>query len=176
MRARGLQSRRHGDQGFLQCDDIWIAVAGKRCWSGLGDRRQRLEKREKELELREQLLAATEKRIEARIAELKRIEGQIKSEVDAQEKQEQERLSGLVKMYETMKPKDAARIFDRLDLDVLVQVVKQINPRKMAAILGRMEAEPAERLTIALATGDQPQATPPVSRALPKIGSKPAKK
>jgi flagellar motility protein MotE (MotC chaperone) len=54
-------------------------------------------------------------------------------------------------MYEAMKPKEAARVFDRLSHDVLVPVVVQMNPRKMAEVLAVMSPEAAEKLTIALA-------------------------
>jgi flagellar motility protein MotE (MotC chaperone) len=51
-----------------------------------------------------------------------------------------------------MKPKDAARVFDRLDLRVLLEVSTQINPRRMSDILAQMSSEAAERLTVELAT------------------------
>ena len=54
-------------------------------------------------------------------------------------------------MYENMKAKDAARIFDRLEMRILVEVASQINPRRMADILGQMSPEAAERLTVELA-------------------------
>ena len=55
-------------------------------------------------------------------------------------------------MYENMKAKDAAKIFDRLDLKVLVDVSTKINPRRMSDILAPMSPEVAERLTIELAS------------------------
>jgi flagellar motility protein MotE (MotC chaperone) len=72
-------------------------------------------------------------------------------------------------MYENMKAKDAARIFDRLDMRVLVEVANKINPRRMADILSQMSAEAAERLTIELASRakDKPAAE------LPKISGRP---
>ncbi len=36
-------------------------------------------------------------------------------------------------MYENMKPKDAARIFDSLEMNILVKVSTQINPRTMSS-------------------------------------------
>ena len=55
-------------------------------------------------------------------------------------------------MYETMKPKDAAKIFDRLDPKVLLEVASQIKPQRMSEILAVMSPEAAERLTVELAT------------------------
>lgn len=140
----------------------------------LGERRTALEKRSSELDLREQLLNATELRIERRVGELKSIESRIQVAEKKREKKESTRLNGLVQMYEGMKPKDAARVFDRLSLDILVEVVRQIKPRKMSAILAKMSPENAERLTVALAT-DRTTESPiaPKGSELPKINGKP---
>jgi flagellar motility protein MotE (MotC chaperone) len=54
-------------------------------------------------------------------------------------------------MYESMKPKDAAKVFDRLEMPVLFEIASQIAPRKMSDILGLMQPEAAERLTVELA-------------------------
>ena len=53
------------------------------------------------------------------------------------------RFKGLVTMYETMKPRDAAKIFDRLDVGVLIEVASQINPRSMSEILALMSPDTA---------------------------------
>ena len=54
-------------------------------------------------------------------------------------------------MYEGMKPKDAAKVFDRLEMPVLFEIASQIAPRKMSDILGLMSPEAAERLTVEMA-------------------------
>ena len=48
------------------------------------------------------------------------LRGKIESLLETQSEQEQARIKSLVKIYEGMKPKEAARIFDTLDLDVFV--------------------------------------------------------
>ena len=58
---------------------------------------------------------------------------------------------GIITMYEGMKPKDAAKVFDRLEMGVLIEIASQIAPRKMSDILGLMQPEAAERLTVELA-------------------------
>jgi len=72
-----------------------------------------------------------------------------------------------------MKPKDAAKIFDRLELGILVQVTSLINPRKMSDILGQMSAEAAERLTVELANRAGPTDKGGATADLPKIQGKP---
>ena len=124
----------------------------------LGERRTELEARAKELEMRESVVLAAEKRLEARLGQLKQLEARINDTVRAKDEQEATRIKNLVTMYENMKPKDAARVFDRLDLRILMEVSTQINPRRMSDILAQMSSEAAERLTVELATRAKDQA------------------
>lgn len=140
----------------------------------LQDRRETLDSRNKELDMRESLIKAAEKRLEAKVGEMKDIESRIKTATDVRDKEEKERLKGLVAMYENMKPKDAARIFDRLDLKVLVDLSTAMKPITMSAVLAQMTPEAAERLTVELASranGPKAQAT----GDLPKIEGQPGK-
>ena len=139
----------------------------------LGQRRIELDTREKELDMREALLNAAEARIAARVNELKEIEGRISAAVEKREAEKKAQLKGLVTMYETMKPKDAARIFSELNLNVLVDVVEQMNARKMAEVLANMDVKAAERLTLALAAKSREQSFPTEPQDLPKIEGKP---
>lgn len=117
----------------------------------LQSRRQEIETRAREIDIRENLMKSAEKRIEGRIEEMKATEARIS--VSAQQKSEADaaRFKGLVTMYEAMKPKDAAKVFDRLELSVLFEIASQIAPRKMSDIMGQMQPEAAERLTVEMA-------------------------
>ena len=101
--------------------------------------------------MRESLIKAAEKRLEGRVAELKELEARINNAVQTKEEGEAARFKNLVTMYENMKAKEAAKIFDRLDTRVLFEVATQITPRRMSDILAQMSPEAAERLTLALA-------------------------
>jgi flagellar motility protein MotE (MotC chaperone) len=54
-------------------------------------------------------------------------------------------------MYETMKAKAAAQIFNRLDTNVVVGVARRMNPEALAGVLARMDPAVAERVTVELA-------------------------
>jgi flagellar motility protein MotE (MotC chaperone) len=138
----------------------------------LQDRRQELDSRNRELEMRESLLKAAEKRLDAKVNELKDVETRVNAANEVREKAEAQRLKGVVSMYENMKPKEAARIFDRLDLKILVEVSTAMNPRTMSAILAQMTPETAEKLTVELATRNGAQASSPPDQ-LPKIEGRP---
>jgi flagellar motility protein MotE (MotC chaperone) len=140
----------------------------------LGDRRQEIEARNREIDMRESLLKAAEKRVEARVAELKDIEDRVNASIRKRDETEAQRFKSLVTMYENMKAKDAARIFDRLDMRVLIEVATQMNPRRLSDVLAAMSSESAEKLTIELAS--RAGAQPPKDQIgdLPKIEGRPS--
>lgn len=140
-------------------------------------RRQEIESRQREIDIRESLLKSAEKRIENKVEEMKAVESRITATQAEQKAAEAQRLKGLVTMYEGMKPKDAARVFDRLEMGVLIEIASAIAPRKMSDILGLMSSEAAERLTVEMARranggGDQAAS----AGDLPKIDGKPTQK
>jgi flagellar motility protein MotE (MotC chaperone) len=118
----------------------------------LGERREELQQRTREIEMRERLLENAERKLEGRINELKGMEDKAEAAATKRGDTEAGALRNLVTMYEAMKPKDAAKVFDRLSHDVLVPVVLQMKPAKMAEVLAVMSPEAAEKLTVALAT------------------------
>lgn len=137
----------------------------------LQTRRQELEQRAREVEIRESLLKAAEKRIDARAEEAKATEARISGASGQKAEQDAARFKGIITMYEGMKPKDAAKVFDRLEMSVLYDIASQIAPRKMSDIMGLMQPEAAERLTVELARragGDKSTST----AELPKIEGK----
>ena len=104
----------------------------------LAIRRETLDKREKQLDLRESMLSATERRIDSKIGELSTIKATIETLLKKHDNQQENKLKSLVKIYENMKPKDAARIFDKLDLGILLDVVERMRESKTAPIMANM--------------------------------------
>jgi flagellar motility protein MotE (MotC chaperone) len=137
----------------------------------LQSRRQELEARAREIDIRESLLKAAEKRVESRVEELKGIESRISTATEQKSEADAARFKGIITMYESMKPKDAAKVFDRLEMPVLIQIASQIAPRKMSDILGLMQTEAAERLTVELARRAAPDQSASAGE-LPKIEGK----
>ena len=151
-----------------------INSPGERAILGrLQDRRQELDERNRELDMRESLLKAAEKRLDAKVNELKDIEARIKVSSNARDEAEVQRFKGIVSMYENMKPKDAARIFDRLEMRILAEVATSIKARTMSEILAQMSPDSAEKLTVELANRANAQAKPASAGELPKIDGKP---
>ncbi len=139
----------------------------------LAKRREELSKRAQELEMRDALLKAAEKRLEQRVEELKKLENSIRIATRKRDEQQQEDLGKLVAMYQSMKAKQAAKIFEILDQDVLLDIVKIMKPRKVAAIMGQMNAAAAGSLSLAIAKGKslEEQVKNTQLDNLPKIGN-----
>ena len=151
-------------------------TAGERAvLESLQQRRQELETRAREMEVRDSLLKAAEKRIEQRLQELKETEARMTGAANKRDEAEIAKFKSLVSMYETMKAKDAAKIFDRLNMRILMEVVNVMNPRRMSDILGQMTPEVAERLTIEIATRSGAVEKAPQPVELPKIEGRPSK-
>ena len=137
----------------------------------LQSRRQELEARAREIDIRESLLKAAEKRIESKVQDMKATESRIATVSGQKTEADAAHFKGIVTMYENMKPKDAAKVFDRLEMPVLFEIASQINPRKMSDILGQMSTEAAERLTTEMARRANPDKSASAAD-LPKIEGK----
>ena len=147
-----------------------ISASERAILERLQSRRQELDARAREIDIRESLLKAAEKRIESRVEELKAVEARITTATGQKNDADAVRFKGIITMYEGMKPKDAAKVFDRLEMSVLFEIASQIAPRKMSDILGLMMPEAAERLTVELARRAGSDKSASASTAeLPKI-------
>ena len=121
----------------------------------LSARRKDLDSRERGLQTREALLQAAEQELDRKFQELSQLRKEIESLLKTQSDEESARVQSLVKIYEGMKPKQAARIFDTLDLDILVSVVSSMSERKLSPVLAAMNPERARTITIMLAEQKQ---------------------
>ena len=116
----------------------------------LAERRDRIEKREQELEVRNAVLKAAEARIDKKAQEMKALQSTIQVLLAAYDDQQEKKVVSLVKLYENMKPKDAAKIFEELEMDVLLMVAERINTRRLAPIMAAMNPQKAREVTVEL--------------------------
>jgi hypothetical protein len=120
--------------------------------------------------MRENLIKAAEDRVDSKIADLKQLQTQIQALLQQHDTAQQKQIDSLVKTYASMKPKDAARIFNNLNDDVLLAVASGMKPDVLGAILGQMQPDAAQKLTVKLADKlklpETAQATPAQVAAL----------
>lgn len=117
----------------------------------LSKRREEIELRAQEVEQRAALLQAAEQRIEQKVDELKELQATIQGMLVEHDEQEEAQMRSLVKIYESMKPKEAARIFEELDMVVLLEVVDRMSERRVAPVLAKMNPAKAKAVTLELA-------------------------
>lgn len=129
--------------------------------TSLAKRRAELDAREQSLDMRENLIKAAEQRVEGKITRLKQIQDQVQALLVQRDDAEQKQLASLVKTYSSMKPKDAAHIFNNLNDDVLLAVAAQMKPDVLGAILAGMQADQAQKLTVRLANRLKVADSPP---------------
>ena len=116
----------------------------------LAERRVEIDARARELDSRVALLAAAESRIDRKIQDFKALQATIESLIKTYDDQQDAKLLSLVKIYENMKPKDAARIFEELEMDVLLQVAERMKERSLAPIMAKMNPQRAREVTVEL--------------------------
>jgi flagellar motility protein MotE (MotC chaperone) len=117
----------------------------------LRQRRQELDARDAALTARESMLLAAEHKLTARVAELQALQKKLEVLEAARKEREDVSWQGLVKLYEAMKPRDAATIFNDLEMPVLLQVVDRMKEAKAAPVLAAMQPGKARDLTARLA-------------------------
>lgn len=135
--------------------EIGLSDVKREVVEDMAARRAKLDTMEKDVRAREALLKAAEQELDRKYKELTRLKEEIEGLLKQQSEEEQTRVKSLVKVYEGMKPKDAARIFDTLDLDILIEVMSRMSERKMSPVLAAMNPERARTVTIMLAQQKQ---------------------
>lgn len=116
----------------------------------LAERREALDMRSKEIDKKAIQLKVAEDEIDKKIVQLKEYETKLTKLVNEYNTKEKEKISSLAKLYSTMKPKDAARIFNTLELHILIPLLKEMKPSVSSAIISQMDAQKAKAVTTEL--------------------------
>ncbi|PHS25361.1 MAG: hypothetical protein COA85_07185 [Robiginitomaculum sp.] len=134
----------------------------------LGQRNRLLNKRERQIATREGLLKVTQQQIDERIAKLVSLKTDINGLLGTLDEKEEMQIQTLIKLYDTMKPKPAAKIFTGLDKSVLLRVASRIKSDNLAKIMAAMPSNKAAELTVALAASNR---LPEMTKDLPGFSS-----
>lgn len=133
-----------GDQGNLSQTEMDVLQK-------LQERRNAMDVRERDLDRRESLLKAAESQIERKVTEMKTLQNTIQGLLRQYNEQEDSKMRSLVKIYENMKPKEAAKIFEQLDMGIMLEVVERMKEQRVAPILAEMDPVKARMVTSELA-------------------------
>lgn len=113
----------------------------------LAERREALDLRSREIDKKAVQLKVAEEEIEKKLVQLRDYESKLKKLINQYNDKEKEKITALVKMYSTMKPKDAARIFNTLDIAIVVSLLREMKPSTSSAIVSQMDASKAKAVT-----------------------------
>ena len=117
----------------------------------LSRRRALLEARAEDLDLKEKLIRTAAAELSRQVEQLERLKTAIDAQIDDHDAGEEAEIARLVKIYETMKPKAAAAVFDRLEMPVLLELVTRMKEARAADVMARMRPDRAEAVTRELA-------------------------
>lgn len=117
---------------------------------GLRARRAELDGRDAALSAREMVLAAAERRLGQRIEELAALQQRLEAIDQGRGEREEAGWRQMVTLYERMRPRDAAAIFNDLEMPVLVQLLDRMREAKAAPVVGVMKPDRARLLTAEL--------------------------
>ncbi|WP_194966320.1 MotE family protein [Rickettsia endosymbiont of Cardiosporidium cionae] len=132
---------RYGSLGDMSDSELEILKS-------LSNRRQVLEKNSQKLSVQQSFLNATVEKINKKFSEMQELVDQLRSLVEKDNKQNSENIIRLTKVYETMKPKEAAQIFNTMEIDDLVKIVSYMKEVKIAPILASMDRAKAKELSM----------------------------
>lgn len=117
----------------------------------LSARKKELDERERSISLKENSLSVIENNISTKVKELQELQAQLNEILKQYEEKEDDKIKSLVKVYENMKPNEAAKIFDQLEMIILLEVAVRMKEAKLAQIIAKMDTYRAKELTVELA-------------------------
>lgn len=132
-------------------DPLLLSPAEIQVLQELSQRRAELDKRASDLDQQQVVLQAAEKRVDDKIAKLQQLQNNIQADVDKENAADDAHIQSLVKIYQAMKPADAAQIIGQLDLPIALELLSAMKEAKTAPILAAMEPAKAEAITTAIA-------------------------
>jgi flagellar motility protein MotE (MotC chaperone) len=133
-----------------------LSAAEVQVLQALGERRLALDQRGEQLETEDALVLAAEQRLNERLAELRALETTVNDLLGHLDEEQETRLTALVDVYQRMRAKDAATVFDGLDDETMIQVASRMRQANLAEVMGRMNPERARALTEMLADRARP--------------------
>ena len=113
----------------------------------MATRRSELDQWKKDLDLRASLIEASSVKLDEKIAKLEELKTATQKLLDEYKVEDDKKLKSMIKVYENMKPKDAAGVFDKLDMPILLEIAGEMSERRLSAILAKMNGDKAKEVT-----------------------------
>jgi flagellar motility protein MotE (MotC chaperone) len=142
-----------------EAPEPWAETSDGRCdprlLRALRERREQLDARAAELGARMRMLEVIEQRVAEQVRALEAQRSALEASLGQVEQADEAELARLVAIYESMKPKEAARIFEAMPATVAAGFIRRMREAKSAVIMANLGASHAYAITLALATTGQ---------------------
>jgi len=116
----------------------------------LGEQQEGINRREETFEVQEKQLLVLKAELAKRLKQIEKVEQKLEAMVKEQEALDSARVKSLVKVFESMKPAQAAPILSKMDARSLLFVLTQMKGQKIAAILAQLPPEEAANISVVL--------------------------
>lgn len=112
----------------------------------LSERKKQLDAREEELNRYAAEIAKQKEEIEIKLKKLEETRTKISTALEDKIKTDDAKVDTLVQMYSNMKPQQAAKVFETLDEDLVIEILSRMKKKSAADILNLVKAEKAQVL------------------------------
>jgi len=109
----------------------------------LADRKKQLDKREEELNKQAAQLEKQKAELAEKLTQLEDVRQKISAALQDRIKADDGKVDVLVQMYTNMKPGQAARVFESLDEDLVIEILSRMKKKSAADILNLIKPEKA---------------------------------
>jgi flagellar motility protein MotE (MotC chaperone) len=125
----------------------------------LNKKEQQLRLKEEELKQKEDELLLLKQEVSAKLNELAALQEKVADDIGEMQKREEvqknNRIKKLGEMYKAMEPARAAKLMERLDEHIAVQIIGKMRGRAAGEILSSMELDKAAQISKRLSEADQ---------------------
>ncbi len=114
-------------------------------------RETRIEEQEESIRNRMQALRIADQEVSAKLKALERAEQDLRATIAIAETAAEEDIARLTRVYESMKPKQAAALFEEMAPEFAAGFIGRMRPEAAAAIMAGLSPEAAHRFSVVLA-------------------------
>ncbi len=154
---------RLSDDGFALAQGLTGATDGKGAdapagadsaalMAALQDRQKQLDAEEARLADRKQSLNVAEAKLTEQLAAFDKAQKNLEKTLAMADQAAEKDLARMTTVYENMKPADAARIFEKMDVNFAAGLLARMRPDVAAKVLTGMKAENAYAVTLTIAS------------------------
>ena len=119
------------------------------------EKRAELKKEEEHIAKKKAELTAIQEEINKKIAELSKLRKEIRADMALKKRIEDRKLKHLVKAYSTMKPQKAASLIEKLDMDLIIELLSKMKGDVVGGILTFVDVEKAAEISAALVKDEE---------------------